>query len=266
MRPSLLLLRPAFGGRPAPALASGSASKTRLLIALLLAPLLVAAKCNPHKDKEVEVESVDDLPSPASRLVVGGVDPAFGAAGRVFPVEVFGSGFQPGATVSFSNTEGSGARVTDENALTVSVPALSAGVYDVIVKNPDGGKGILRRGLTLQAATDDTGCNNFTVYFGFDSSTVEPAMRTQLDALAACVKGRGATVRVEGNCDNSGTTEYNLALGQRRAESIVRYLQSLGVAPQKLRAVSYGEERPAASGSDDASQSRNRRAEIQVQE
>jgi outer membrane protein OmpA-like peptidoglycan-associated protein len=234
--------------------------------ALLLAPLLIAAKCNPHKDKEVDVETVEDLPSPSSKLVVGGVDPAFGVADRAFAVEIFGSGFQSGATVSFSNTDGSGARVSDENAISVSVPALPAGVYDVIVKNPDGEKGILRRGLTLQAATDDAGCNDFTVHFGFDSSIVEPAMRAQLDTLAACVKGRGATVRVEGNCDNKGTTEYNLALGQRRAESITRYLQGLGVAPQKLRAVSYGEERPAASGNDDASQAKNRRADILVQQ
>ena len=260
MRASPMPPQPALGGRLAPA------RRSRWGMALLLAPLLIAAKCNPHKDKEVDVETVDDLPSPASKLVVGGVDPAFGTADRSFAAEIFGSGFQSGATVSFSDVEGAGVRVTDENALSVSVPALPAGVYDVIVKNPDGSKGILRRGLTIQAPTDDAGCTNFTVYFGFDSSIVEPAMRAQLDTLAACVKGRGATVRVEGNCDNKGTTEYNLALGQRRAESITRYLQGLGVSPLKLRAVSYGEERPAASGNDDASQSKNRRADILVQQ
>ena len=200
MRASPMPPQPALGGRLAPA------RRSRWGMALLLAPLLIAAKCNPHKDKEVDVETVDDLPSPASKLVVGGVDPAFGTADRSFAAEIFGSGFQSGATVSFSDVEGAGVRVTDENALSVSVPALPAGVYDVFVKNPDGSKGILRRGLTIQAPTDDAGCTNFTVYFGFDSSIVEPAMRAQLDTLASCVKGRGATVRVEGNCDNKGTT------------------------------------------------------------
>lgn len=239
-----------------------------LLTGALLAAMLPGLVGCPgrKKDKDVDVVTVDDLPSPSLKLNVGGVDPAFGAAQRVFPVEVFGSGFQRGATVSFSNTDGSGARVTDDNSITVSVPGLPAGIYDVIVKNPDGGKAILRRGLTLKDPVDASGCRNFTIYFATDSSVVEPAMRQQLDALASCARSTGATIRVEGNCDHTGTTEYNLALGQRRADSVTRYLQGLGVAPQKLRAVSYGEERPAAAGSDDASAARNRRADILVQE
>lgn len=235
------------------------------LFALLL-PVLVAGKCNGGKDKDKEVEIEDELPSPASKLSVGGVDPAYGTANRVFPVEIFGSGFERGATVAFSNAEGSGARVGDENSITVSVPALPAGIYDVIVKNPDGGKGMLRRGLTVKEPVDASGCRNFTIYFSLDSSTVEPGMRSQLDTLATCARAGGATIRVEGNCDRTGTTEYNLALGQRRAEAVTRYLQGLGVSPQKLRAVSYGEERPSSTGSDDESQARNRRADILVQE
>lgn len=237
----------------------------RWAFALALLPVLAGCP-GKHKDKDVNVETVDDLPSPALKLNVGGVDPAFGSAGRVFPVEIFGSGFQPGATVAFSNTPGAAARVTDDNSITVSVPGLPAGIYDVIVKNPDGGKAMLRRGLTLKEPVDASGCRNFSIYFGLDSSAVEPAMRSQLDALASCARATGATVRVEGNCDHSGTTDYNLALGQRRADAVVRYLQGLGVAPQKLRAVSYGEERPAAAGSDEASASRNRRADILVLE
>lgn len=234
-----------------------------LLLAVLL-PVLVAC---PPKDKDRTVDdTIEELPSPAEKLSVGGVDPAFGPAGRVFPIEVFGSGFQKGATVSISNTDASGARVADESSLSVSVPSLPAGIYDVIVKNPDGGKGILRRGLTLKDEVDASACRNFTIYFSVDSSVVEPAMRGQLDSLATCARASGATIRVEGNCDRSGTTEYNLALGQRRADAVTRYLQGLGVAPQKLRAVSYGEERPAAPGTDDAAGARNRRADILVQE
>lgn len=251
-----------------PSSASRAPRWARVLGALALAPLLLAAKCDGHRrgGDDVDVVAEDDLASPTQKLVVGGVDPATGPAERVFAVEVFGSGFQRGATVSFSNADGSGARVTGDNAITVDAPALAAGVYDVIVKNPDGGKGILRRGLTVKPVSDDGACKDFSVYFALDSSAVEPAMRAQLEALAACARTDGATVRVEGNCDSSGTTEYNLALGQRRAEAITRYLQSLGVPAQKLRAVSYGEERPQATGSDEASQARNRRADIHVQE
>lgn len=260
MRPS-----PVFSPLRAPALRRAA---PRLLCTLALAPLLMAATCNPHRKKGggEDVVVVDDLPPPSQKLAVGGVDPATGPADRVFPVEVFGSGFERGATVSFSNADGSGARVTGDNSITVDAPALAAGVYDVIVKNPDGGKAVLRRGLTVKDAADTSACTDFSVYFAVDSSVVEPAMRPQLEALAACARTGGATVRVEGNCDHTGTTEYNLALGQRRAEAITRYLQSLGVPAQKLRAVSYGEERPAATGSDAASQARNRRADIHVQE
>ena len=240
-------------------------SRARWLLALALLPVLAGCP-GKHKDKDVDVETADDLPSPSLKLNVGGVDPAFGTAGRVFPVEIFGAGFQPGATVAFSNTAGAAARVTADNSISVAVPGLPAGIYDVIVKNPDGGKAILRRGLTLKEPVDASGCRNFSIYFAVDSSAVEPAMRAQLDALASCARATGATVRVEGNCDHSGTTDYNLALGQRRADSVARYLQGLGIAPQKLRAVSYGEERPAAAGSDEASASRNRRADILVLE
>ncbi len=238
---------------------------TRLFPAMLLAlPLLVAC---PGKNKDkTDVVTTDDLPSPSAKLSVGGVDPAFGSANRVFDVEVFGTGFQKGATVSFSNTDGSAAHVTDESSIGVTVPALPVGIYDVIVKNPDGGKGILRRGLTLKDGADANACHNFTIYFGLDSSVVDAGMRPQLDNLATCAKASGATVRVEGNCDHSGTTEYNLALGQRRAEAITRYLQGLGVSPQKLRAVSYGEERPVATGNDEASDAKNRRADILLQQ
>lgn len=235
--------------------------------ALLLAVLLPALVGCPGKDKRNPVDdTIEELPSPAATLSVGGVDPATGPAGRVFDIEVFGSGFQKGATVSISNTDASGARVADESALSVSVPALPAGLYDVIVKNPDGGKGILRRGLTLKDEVDASVCRSFTLYFSVDSSVVEAPMRAQLDSLATCTRASGATVRVEGNCDRTGTTEYNLALGQRRAEAVTRYLQGVGVAPTKLRAVSYGEERPAAPGTDEASGARNRRADILVQE
>ena len=73
---------------------------------------------------------------------------------------------------------------------------------------------------------------------------------------------RGKRMAVEGHADERGGREYNLALGQKRAEAVVRSLVLLGVAERQLEAVSFGEERPAAQGGDETAWSRNRRAEL----
>ena len=76
------------------------------------------------------------------------------------------------------------------------------------------------------------------------------------------VESRLASIRIEGNTDERGSAEYNLALGQKRAESVGRALALLGAEPQQVEAVSFGEERPAVQGSDEAAWAKNRRAEI----
>lgn len=99
------------------------------------------------------------------------------------------------------------------------------------------------------------------VYFDFDRSDLSPEARERLAANASFFKKQAdLLVRVEGHCDERGTNEYNLALGERRAAGVVAYLVSLGVAADRLSTVSYGEERPVCSENQESCWQRNRRA------
>lgn len=101
------------------------------------------------------------------------------------------------------------------------------------------------------------------VYFDFDSFEVKDEFRGLIDAHArALAANKGKRLVVEGHTDERGGSEYNLALGQKRAEAVVKSLELLGAAPSQLEAVSFGKERPAAEGHDEAAWSRNRRAEL----
>ncbi|MDZ7590004.1 MAG: peptidoglycan-associated lipoprotein Pal [Rubrivivax sp.] len=101
------------------------------------------------------------------------------------------------------------------------------------------------------------------VYFDFDSFAIKNEFNSMLDGHAkALAASRDKRMVVEGHTDERGSREYNLALGQKRAEAVVRSLGLLGVGEQQLEAVSFGEERPAMLGSDEDAWSRNRRAEL----
>lgn len=230
-----------------------------LLASLILVPLAGCKKKKVVADDEDRIE----LPPPSVKLQVAGVDPAFAPAGHSFDAEVLGSGFERGATVSFSGAAAETVRFLDDNSLKVAVPPMPAGAYDVTVLNPDGTKATLRKGLTLtDEAPTGPACRAVTVRFDLDSSVLTPETRRQLDTFAGCVRQVAADVRIEGHCDELGTTEYNLALGQRRAESVQRYLVGLGVSPNRVRVVSYGEERPVDRSGTASAHAANRRAEV----
>jgi peptidoglycan-associated lipoprotein len=102
---------------------------------------------------------------------------------------------------------------------------------------------------------------NEDVYFDFDSSVLLPAAQEVLRNKAEWLrKYPQASVMIEGHCDERGTGEYNIALGDRRAESAKAFLIDLGVRPSRLTTVSFGEERPLDPGHDEAAWARNRRA------
>jgi peptidoglycan-associated lipoprotein len=102
------------------------------------------------------------------------------------------------------------------------------------------------------------------VYFAFDSSTVDDESRSIIEAHAAYLAANPKTkVVLEGHTDERGTREYNLALGERRAQSVMRMMRTLGVAADRMKATSYGEEKPVATGHDESSWHLNRRVEIQ---
>lgn len=99
------------------------------------------------------------------------------------------------------------------------------------------------------------------VFFDFDKSRIKPKFRDMLRAHASfLIDNKSTTIQIEGHCDELGTPEYNIALGERRARSVQRYLQSLGVSKSQMSIVSYGEEKPLASGSSEEAYQKNRRA------
>lgn len=101
-----------------------------------------------------------------------------------------------------------------------------------------------------------------TFYFEYDSSDLKPEAMQALDVHAKDLKANGNRVVLEGHADERGTREYNMALGERRAQAVQRYLVLQGVSPAQLELVSYGEERPVATGSDESSWAQNRRVEL----
>lgn len=101
------------------------------------------------------------------------------------------------------------------------------------------------------------------IYFDFDSYVVKPEFQSVVEAHARFLTAnKSRKVAIEGNTDERGGREYNLALGQKRAEAVRRALGLLGVADAQVEAVSFGKEKPAAPGMDEASMAKNRRAEF----
>ena len=102
-----------------------------------------------------------------------------------------------------------------------------------------------------------------TVYFEYDSFTLSDNARAALDANAKLLRENASLeVSLDGHCDERGTAEYNQALGQKRAEAVVKSLALLGAGEGQIEAVSFGKERPVADGHDEAAWARNRRAEL----
>lgn len=100
-----------------------------------------------------------------------------------------------------------------------------------------------------------------TVLFGLDQYDIDPAARAILDNQAEWLtRNTNVRVTIEGHCDERGTREYNLGLGDRRANAAKNYLAARGVSPDRMTVISYGSERPAQPGSDEASWAANRRA------
>lgn len=102
-----------------------------------------------------------------------------------------------------------------------------------------------------------------SVYFDFDSYSVKSDYQSLLQAHSQYLgANKSRKILIQGNTDERGTSEYNLALGQKRAEAVRRSLSSLGVPESQMEAVSLGKEKPKATGHDEASWAENRRADI----
>ena len=131
-----------------------------------------------------------------------------------------------------------------------------------------GSSGSSSSGLTGSQVTAnplDTGTlAKRSVYFDFDSNAVKDEFRPIVQAHSKYMTAdkRDSKIRIEGNCDERGSREYNLALGQRRAEAVKKVMTVLGVQDGRIETVSYGEEKPASGGHDESAWAQNRRADI----
>jgi peptidoglycan-associated lipoprotein len=104
-----------------------------------------------------------------------------------------------------------------------------------------------------------------TVYFDFDRYNLRPDAKANLDADYALLRDYpDVIVKIEGHCDERGTVEYNLSLGQKRAKSAQDYLTGLGIATNRISIVSFGKERPAVVGDNEQAWSKNRRCEFRI--
>ena len=99
------------------------------------------------------------------------------------------------------------------------------------------------------------------VFFGYDSSDLDSdALELLQDQVAWLKQNSDVTITIEGHCDERGTREYNLALGEKRAQAVKNYLIGLGINPDRVSTISYGKERPAVVGSNDGAWAQNRRS------
>ncbi len=99
------------------------------------------------------------------------------------------------------------------------------------------------------------------VFFGYDSSELDSdALELLQDQVAWLKQNSDVSITIEGHCDERGTREYNLALGEKRAQSVKNYLIGLGISPDRVSTISYGKERPAVVGSNDGAWAQNRRS------
>lgn len=150
-----------------------------------------------------------------------------------------------------------------------SVPVEDKAGTNVSQQGSDGaGTGVGKGGVTSldigksnQQAAIPAGAR--VVYFDYDSYAIKPEFQSVIEAQARFIKAdKGRKVAIEGHTDERGGREYNLALGQKRAESVRTALGLLGVADSQMEAVSFGKEKPAVQGSDEDAMAKNRRVEI----
>lgn len=103
------------------------------------------------------------------------------------------------------------------------------------------------------------------IYFDFDKSEIKPEAKAVLEKKAAWLRTNSSyKVKIEGHCDERGTAEYNLALGDRRAKAAQKYLNALGISMDRMSTISYGEEKPVCTEKNERCWSKNRRAEFKL--
>ena len=160
-----------------------------------------------------------------------------------------------GLTISVAGLNGCAAKkkICDEPIKEeVKAPPRKPSPPAVVPKAPEKKEELVPRDLSFA-----------TIYFDFDKSDIKPEQRDAINRNAQLMSRYNTVrIRIEGHCDERGTEEYNMALGQRRADSVERYLTDYGISSSRITTVSYGEMRPVDSEHNEAAWSKNRRGEI----
>ncbi len=154
-------------------------------------------------------------------------------------------------------------RPTAGNAADTTAPAAQSQTSGAASPGAYGAAGAGAAGSAGAAGPPGQQLQNRIIYFDFDSSEIKPEYNALITAHARNLASNPtARVRLEGNTDERGSREYNIGLGERRAQAVRRALMLQGVAEAQITTVSYGEERPAVTGHTEEAWARNRRVEI----
>jgi peptidoglycan-associated lipoprotein len=200
---------------------------------------------------------LDDLPPVTERSTNAAIDGAAINAGGALGTGATGGstvGGQAGGAGSGVNTTGQGINSTSGSA-TGSTASASAAMNAIATVNA---------GSTVKAQPDAGMLAKRSIYFDYDSFSIRDDAKAILQAHAKnLINQRGTKVALEGHTDERGSGEYNLALGQKRANAVQEALQLMGVPNEQMEAVSFGKEKPKATGADEAGYAENRRADIQ---
>ena len=146
---------------------------------------------------------------------------------------------------------------TDDSASAQSAAAEQAAAERMAAERMAAERMAAERAAAEAAAALET-----VFYFDFDRATLRPEVRQALDAQIARLKTSSAAIRLEGHADERGTREYNMALGERRANAVANYMAVNGIKRSRIETVSYGEERPLVTASNEAAWGQNRRVEL----
>jgi peptidoglycan-associated lipoprotein len=155
-----------------------------------------------------------------------------------------------------------------KKATTIEPPTAGTQVGDSAGASPGGGASTSGKPYGADAAANGRGLGDAAglrsiIYFDFDKSDIKPEFLDVVSANARNLTNHpNLRVKLEGNTDERGTREYNIGLGERRAQAVRRALLLQGVADSQISTVSFGAERPAAEGDDEAAWSKNRRVEL----
>ena len=257
----------------------------KLPIVLTLFPFIFAAKC--RKDQKPDAGLSEIIPpqqqvieplSPESRIQVLGMTPDTVEVGVSFTAQISGIGFFEDSRIYLGEEELYDISYLDSHHFEIGVGPQNLGAYDLRVENSDGGSHTLRAALFVEEGLTGSvdgvvvgpefpeECRDLMLQFGFNEDRLNDNNKQFLKEVQNCFSLAGMNYTIEGHTDERGTTDYNLALGERRASVVKQYLLLAGVPVAQLQTISFGEEQPIDDGSTEEAWKKNRRAVIQIKE